>query len=70
VVEGAHANDVGTIVDHFGVALRTGHHCAMPAMQFFGVSATARVSFAMYNQIAEIDVFMRALDHAMGMLRS
>ena len=70
VVDGAHANDIGTIVDHFGVALRTGHHCAMPAMQFFGVPATARVSFAMYNQRDEVDTFVQALNHAIGMLRS
>ncbi|MDT8448866.1 MAG: cysteine desulfurase [Wenzhouxiangellaceae bacterium] len=67
-LEGAHPNDIGTIVDHFGVAIRTGHHCAMPVMQFFGVPATARVSFGMYNTTAEIDVFMTALETARGML--
>ncbi len=68
VVESAHAHDLGTIVDHFGVAIRTGHHCAMPAMQFFDVPATARVSFAAYNTHEEIDVFIDALNHARAML--
>ncbi|MBY6203570.1 cysteine desulfurase [Halomonas denitrificans] len=68
VVDGAHANDIGTIVDHFGVALRTGHHCAMPVMQFFDVPATARVSFGCYTTRAEIDTFLDALNHARTML--
>jgi len=67
-LEGAHANDIGTIVDHFGVAIRTGHHCAMPVMQFFGVAATARISFGCYNTVAEIDVFLEALARARSML--
>lgn len=67
-LEGAHPNDVGTIVDQFGVAIRTGHHCAMPVMQFFNVSATARVSFAAYNTFEEIDVFLQALKTAREML--
>ncbi|MDT8438569.1 MAG: cysteine desulfurase [Wenzhouxiangellaceae bacterium] len=67
-LEGAHANDIGTIVDHFGVALRTGHHCTMPVMQFFGVPATARVSFGCYNTTDEIDVFLAALARAREML--
>ncbi len=69
VLEGAHANDIGTIVDHFGVAIRTGHHCAMPAMQFFGVAATARASFAVYNRRQEVDVFVDALKRAQDMLK-
>ncbi len=67
-LDGIHPHDLGTIVDHFGVAIRTGHHCAMPVMQFFGVPATARVSFAAYNTRAEIDVFIDALKHARAML--
>ena len=69
VMDDAHANDIGTIVDHFGVALRTGHHCAMPAMQFFDVPATARVSFAAYNTTDEVDVFLEALTRAQNMLQ-
>jgi len=67
-LEGAHPNDIGTIVDHFGVAIRTGHHCAMPVMQFFEVPATARISFGVYNTMAEIDVFLEALGKAREML--
>ncbi|MGY6553996.1 MAG: aminotransferase class V-fold PLP-dependent enzyme [Wenzhouxiangella sp.] len=67
-LEGVHPNDLGTIIDHHGVAIRTGHHCAMPVMQFFEVPATARVSFAAYNLFSEIDVFLRGLDQARKML--
>ncbi|HLR87629.1 MAG TPA: cysteine desulfurase [Wenzhouxiangella sp.] len=66
--DNAHPNDVGTIVDHYGVAIRTGHHCAMPVMQFFNVPATARASFAPYNLKSEVDVFVDALESARSML--
>ena len=56
-----HPHDLGTIIDHQGVALRTGHHCAMPVMQFFNVPATARVSFGLYNTEEEIDILTEAL---------
>ena len=56
-----HPHDLGTIIDHHGIALRTGHHCAMPVMQFFNVPATARVSFGMYNTESEVDVLVEAL---------
>jgi cysteine desulfurase/selenocysteine lyase len=62
VVDGVHAHDVGTILDQEGVAVRTGHHCAMPVMERFGVPATARASLAFYNTHAELDVLGRALD--------
>jgi cysteine desulfurase/selenocysteine lyase len=61
VMEGVHPHDIGTIVDREGVAIRTGHHCAQPVMQRFGVPATARASLAMYNTREEIDVLGRAL---------
>jgi cysteine desulfurase/selenocysteine lyase len=67
-VEGVHPHDLGTILDHEGVAIRTGHHCAMPVMDFFGVPATARASFAFYNTRAEVDRLVDALDVARGML--
>jgi cysteine desulfurase/selenocysteine lyase len=67
-VEGVHPHDLGTILDHEGVAIRTGHHCAMPVMDFFGVPATARASFAFYNTRAEVDRLVAALDVARGML--
>src|SRR5580693_2197774 len=55
VVEGVHPHDLGTILDGDGIAIRTGHHCAMPVMDFFEVPATARASFALYNTLDEID---------------
>ena len=54
-LEGAHPHDIGTILDQEGVAIRTGHHCTQPVMDFFGVPATARASFAFYNTRADID---------------
>jgi cysteine desulfurase / selenocysteine lyase len=67
-LDGVHPNDLGTIIDHHGVAIRTGHHCAMPVMQFFEVAATARVSFAAYNLRTEVEVFLEALEKARLML--
>ena len=61
VLNGVHAHDVGTIVDQSGVAIRTGHHCTQPVMEFFGVPATARASFAFYNTRDEVDVLVEAL---------
>jgi cysteine desulfurase/selenocysteine lyase len=63
-----HPHDLGTILDHEGVAIRTGHHCAMPVMEFFGLPATARASFAFYNTRAEIDRLVDALHIAREML--
>ncbi len=65
LVEGVHAHDVGTIVDQDGVAIRTGHHCAQPVMDFYGVTATARASFALYNTKDEVDKLVTAL-HRVG----
>jgi cysteine desulfurase/selenocysteine lyase len=56
-----HPHDLGTIIDHYGIALRTGHHCTMPVMQFFGVPATARASFGLYNTAEEVDRLVEAL---------
>ncbi|MDP3744133.1 MAG: cysteine desulfurase [Methylotenera sp.] len=61
VLEGAHPHDIGTILDRQGVAIRTGHHCTMPLMEHFGVSATARASFALYNTRAEVDKLVAAI---------
>jgi len=60
-VEDVHPHDVGTILDHEGVAVRTGHHCAQPVMQRFGVPATARASFAFYNTFDEVDALAAAI---------
>ncbi len=64
VIDGIHAHDVGTIVDSTGVAVRTGHHCAMPVMDRFGVAATARASFALYNNHDDIDRLILGLRQA------
>ena len=61
VIDHVHAHDVGTILDQEGVAVRAGHHCAMPVMQRFGVPATTRASFAFYNTVEEIDVLVKAI---------
>ena len=68
VIDGVHPHDLGTILDAEGVAIRTGHHCAMPVMDFFEVPATARASFAFYNTRAEIDVLVNALGRARELL--
>jgi len=64
VVKGVHPHDLGTILDEDGVAVRTGHHCAMPVMQFFKLPATARASFAFYNTFEEIDRLCAAIGRA------
>ncbi|HKE43096.1 MAG TPA: cysteine desulfurase [Steroidobacteraceae bacterium] len=69
VLDGIHAHDVGTILDSEGIAIRTGHHCAMPVMDFFGVPATARASLAFYNTRAEIDRLVAALAKAREVFR-
>ncbi len=61
VLDGVHAHDVGTIVDQEGVAIRTGHHCTQPVMDFFGVPATARASFAFYNTRGDVDALVAAV---------
>jgi len=61
VVDDIHAHDVGTILDEEGIAIRTGHHCAMPVMQRFGVPATARASLAFYNTREEIDILVAGI---------
>ncbi|HEX5160393.1 MAG TPA: cysteine desulfurase [Steroidobacteraceae bacterium] len=63
-LDGIHPHDLGTILDAEGVAVRTGHHCAMPVMEFFGVPATARASFACYSRDPDIDALVAALGKA------
>jgi cysteine desulfurase/selenocysteine lyase len=65
---GIHPHDIGTILDTEGVAVRTGHHCAMPVMDFFEVPATARASMSFYNTFEEIDRLVAALEHARKLL--
>ncbi len=64
LLQGAHPHDVGTLLDQQGVAVRTGHHCAMPIMDQFKIPGTVRASFAFYNTLKEVDCFFAALDKA------
>ena len=68
VVEGVHPHDLGTILDGDGIAIRTGHHCAMPVMEFFKVPATARATFAFYNTFDEIDRLADAIARARALI--
>jgi len=68
-IDGVHASDLGTLLDSQGVAIRVGHHCAMPVMEFFGVNATTRASLAFYNNKADIDALVAAVNKAVSMLR-
>lgn len=61
VIEGVHPHDIGTILDKYGVAIRAGHHCAQPVMDFYKVPATARASFAFYNTKEEVDKLVEAI---------
>jgi len=62
VLDKIHPHDIGTMLDSLGIAIRAGHHCAMPVMDFYQVPATARASFAMYNTKEEIDVLMKGIE--------
>ena len=64
VLPGIHPHDIGTILDQFGVAVRTGHHCAMPVMEFFGVPATVRASFGLYSNRDDVDRLIEGLRKA------
>lgn len=68
LVAGAHAHDVATLLDHEGIAVRSGHHCAHPLMEFYGIAATTRISLAFYNTFEEIDAFVAALGKVRKML--
>ncbi|MEO8517252.1 MAG: cysteine desulfurase [Flavobacterium sp.] len=67
-IEGIHPYDIGTIVDKLGIAVRTGHHCAQPIMNYFNIPGTIRASFAFYNTKEEIDIFVEAVKKAKMML--
>lgn len=69
VVDGLHPQDYGTLLDQQGIAIRTGHHCTQPLMNFYGVPATGRASFAFYNTKEEIDFFIEALKKAITLLK-
>ncbi len=67
-IKGVHPSDVGMILDKLGIAVRTGKHCAQPIMDYFGISGTVRVSFAVYNTKDEIDVFIKSMERVKMML--
>jgi cysteine desulfurase/selenocysteine lyase len=67
-IEGIHPYDIGTIIDKLGIAVRTGHHCAQPIMNFFNIPGTIRASFAFYNTKEEIDIFVESVKRAQLML--
>ncbi|MGJ8664264.1 MAG: aminotransferase class V-fold PLP-dependent enzyme [Marinicella sp.] len=67
VIDGVHSHDIGTIIDHYGVAVRTGHHCTMPIFQYFGLAGTCRASLAFYNTEKEVDVLVESLLKAKAM---
>ena len=69
VVEGVHPYDIGMMLDKLGIAIRTGHHCAEPLVDWFGIPGTARASFAFYNTKAEIDYFISSLKRVLMILR-
>jgi cysteine desulfurase/selenocysteine lyase len=69
VVEGIHPFDIGTLLDKQGIAVRTGHHCTQPLMDFYQIPGTVRASFAMYNTKEEIDLFFHALERSLRMLK-
>lgn len=68
VVDGTHPYDIGVILDKLGIAVRTGHHCAQPVMERFGIPGTVRMSLAMYNTKAEVDTLVEGLKRALKML--
>jgi cysteine desulfurase/selenocysteine lyase len=67
VIEGVHPHDIGTLLDGEGIAIRAGHHCAQPLMEFYGVPATARASFGMYSTEEEVDRLVEAVKKVIRM---
>jgi cysteine desulfurase / selenocysteine lyase len=69
VVENIHPSDIGILLDKQGIAVRTGHHCTQPLIDFYKIPGTVRASFSFYNTFEEIDIFVKALNKAIGMLQ-
>ena len=67
MLDGVHPHDIGTMLDREGIAIRTGHHCAQPVMDRFGVPATARASFGLYNTREEVDALVAAIHKVIEM---
>jgi cysteine desulfurase/selenocysteine lyase len=68
VVPGAHHQDIGILLDNYGIAVRTGHHCTQPVMDRLGISGTVRASFSFYNTLAEVDYFAEKLRKVVKMV--
>ena len=68
LIDGQHPFDVGTLLDQQGIAVRTGHHCTQPLMDYYGIPGTIRASFAMYNNRSDVDALVSALNRAIEML--
>jgi len=68
LIEGVHPYDLGELLDKQGIAIRTGHHCTEPVMDFFGIPGTCRASFSFYNTIAEIDLLVAGIKRAAAIL--
>lgn len=68
VLDGIHPHDVGTILDRDGIAIRTGHHCTQPVMQRYGIPATSRASFALYNTRDEVEALVKGVDHVIKLM--
>ncbi len=69
VLDGVHPHDIGTVLDREGIAVRTGHHCAQPVMEFYGIPATARASFGLYNTREEVDALVSGIHEVIRMFR-
>jgi cysteine desulfurase/selenocysteine lyase len=69
VMDGIHPFDIGTLLDKQGIAVRTGHHCTQPLMEFYGIPGTVRASFAFYNTRQEVDTFIAAVEKSINMLK-
>jgi cysteine desulfurase/selenocysteine lyase len=69
VMDGIHPFDIGTLLDKQGIAVRTGHHCTQPLMEFYGIPGTVRASFAFYNTRQEVDTFIAAVERSINMLK-
>ena len=69
VVDGVHPQDMGIILDNYGIAVRTGHHCCQPLMNRFEIPGTIRASFAMYNTKEEVDELVKGVEKAIKMLK-
>ena len=69
LIDGTHPYDVGVLLDKMGIAVRTGHHCAQPIMDYYGIPGTIRASFALYNSKEDVDALVKGVTRAANMLR-